>query len=198
MKKRKLLKSLSQDLIKLLETNDEYNAIIEAGEGPAMQSFKVHSVILCHRCPILYDEIKKVNHNENNIRVITKTRISATVFAVIINYIYSGDFNLENIKTSTIFDILITAEKYELTGLLQYLEAYMLKSKIAWLESNSFRANEAIFNCGSHGPEFGAQDIYMGETFNSVKKKDQCWYRFKNYEVKIRDTIGEFSIDEYE
>ncbi|CAG8614961.1 18325_t:CDS:2 [Acaulospora morrowiae] len=123
--KAEFFKNLSQDLIKLLETNDEYNIIIEAGAAPATKSFKVHSVILCHRCPILYDEIKKVDHNENNIRVITKTQISATIFEVIIN----GAINLENIEQSTIFDILITANKYGLTELLQYLESFILKTK---------------------------------------------------------------------
>ncbi|CAG8730446.1 8300_t:CDS:2, partial [Acaulospora morrowiae] len=131
-------KRLSQDLIKLLEANEEYNVIIEAGEAPAAQSFKVHSIILCHRCPILYDEVKKVNFNEKNIRVITNTQISATVFEVIIKYIYSGAVNLKNIEPSTIFDILITANKYGLTELLQYLELFMIKNQIAWLESNSF------------------------------------------------------------
>jgi hypothetical protein len=47
--------NFSNDFIKLLENGDEHNfiiVIIEVGERPVMQTFKVHSTVLCHRCPL--------------------------------------------------------------------------------------------------------------------------------------------------
>ncbi|CAG8695875.1 7696_t:CDS:1, partial [Acaulospora morrowiae] len=59
------------------------------------------------------------------------------------------------------------------------------------------KVDEAIYICRSHGPKFGKRDMFMGKTFNSVEKNDQCKCKFKNYQVKIRST-KKFSIDEYE
>jgi hypothetical protein len=59
--------------------------IIEIGESSMMQQFKVHSTVLCYRCPYLYDEFKKSTiSNDNNIRIIQKPQISTKVFDIII------------------------------------------------------------------------------------------------------------------
>jgi len=77
--------NLSNNFIKLLKNGDEHNIIIEVGERPVMQTFKVHSTVLCYRCPYLYDEFKKSTiNNDDNIRIIQKPQISAKVFNIII------------------------------------------------------------------------------------------------------------------
>ena len=77
--------SLSNDYVKLLENGDEHNIIIEVGEPPVMQTFKVHSTVLCYRCPFLYDEFKKSTiNNDDNMKIIQKPQIFAKVFNIII------------------------------------------------------------------------------------------------------------------
>ena len=66
--------NLSSDFIKLLENGDEHNVIVEVGESSIKQSFKVHSTVLCYRCPYLYDEFKKSTiNNDDNIKIIQKS-----------------------------------------------------------------------------------------------------------------------------
>ncbi|RHZ48305.1 hypothetical protein Glove_553g32 [Diversispora epigaea] len=92
--------NLSNDYVKLLENGNEHNIIIEVGEPPVMQTFKVHSTVLCYRCLYLYDEFKKSTiNNDDNIRIIQKPQISAKVFNVIIKYIYGATVNLEKVET---------------------------------------------------------------------------------------------------
>ncbi|CAG8654573.1 6060_t:CDS:2, partial [Acaulospora morrowiae] len=64
------LRNLSLDLLKLFENNDEYNVIIEIGEGSVKQLFRVHSIILCYRCPYLYNELKDIDYNDRNIKIL--------------------------------------------------------------------------------------------------------------------------------
>ena len=77
--------NLSSDFIKLLENGNENNIIIEVGESSIKQPFKVHSTVLCYRCPYLYDEFKKSTiSNDDNIRIIQKPQISVKIFDIII------------------------------------------------------------------------------------------------------------------
>ncbi|GBC03052.1 hypothetical protein RclHR1_04970006 [Rhizophagus clarus] len=51
-------------------------------------------------------------------------------------------------------------------------------------------------NCG---PIFGKNDLHIfvsGD--NDLKEYDQCWCRQETYEKKIRDTGGQFSVEDYE
>ncbi|CAG8744011.1 10016_t:CDS:2, partial [Acaulospora morrowiae] len=82
------------DYNKLLENGNEYNVIVEVGKAPLQKSYKVHSVILCYRCPRLYEEQCK---QESIIKTIKKPLITTDVFDVIIKFIYSGVITLENV-----------------------------------------------------------------------------------------------------
>ncbi|CAG8464058.1 9771_t:CDS:2, partial [Acaulospora morrowiae] len=73
--------NLSQSFLSLLENNEEYNIIIEIGNGSLKQSFKAHASILCCRCPHLYNELKD---GKGNIRTITKPNIPVKAFGIII------------------------------------------------------------------------------------------------------------------
>ncbi|RHZ48301.1 hypothetical protein Glove_553g36 [Diversispora epigaea] len=130
-------KNLSNDYIKLLESGNEHNIIIEVGEPPVMQTFKVHSTVLCYRCPYLYDEFKKSTiNNDVNIRIIQKPQISVKVFNVIIKYIYGATVNLEKVETSIIFDLLMTANQFQLEELVERLQTFLIENHPSWLKLN--------------------------------------------------------------
>ncbi|RHZ48307.1 hypothetical protein Glove_553g30 [Diversispora epigaea] len=129
--------NLSNDYVKLLENGNEHNIIIEVGEPPVMQTFKVHSTVLCYRCPYLYDEFKKSTiNNDDNIKIIQKPQISVKVFDIIIKYIYGATVNLEKVETSIIFDLLITANQFQLEELVERLQTFLIENHPSWLKLN--------------------------------------------------------------
>ncbi|RHZ89520.1 hypothetical protein Glove_13g228 [Diversispora epigaea] len=119
------------DFIKLLENGDEHNVIIEVGESTIMQPFKVHSTVLCYRCPYLYDEFKKLTiSNDDNIRIIQKPQISDKIFDIIIKYIYGATVNLEKLK--------LLFQTNNLKALQNYCNDIIAKHPNLIFESNDF------------------------------------------------------------
>ena len=79
------LLTLSQDLNKILENELCYDFIITIGEGSDIKTFKVHSAILCARCP--YFQVALSNSwikKEENKFTFAKPNISPKVFNVIL------------------------------------------------------------------------------------------------------------------
>ncbi|RHZ89562.1 hypothetical protein Glove_13g195 [Diversispora epigaea] len=138
--------NLSSDFIKLLENGDDHNVIIEVGESSIMQPFKVHSTVLCYRCPYLYDEFKKSTmSNDDNIKIIQKPQISAKNFDIIIKYIYGATVNLEKVETSIIFDLLMTANQFQLEELTTRLQTFLIKNESSWLKLNFSKIYDSGF-----------------------------------------------------
>ncbi|RHZ89662.1 hypothetical protein Glove_13g215 [Diversispora epigaea] len=138
--------NLSSDFIKLLENGDEHNVIIEVGESFIMQPFEVHSTVLCYRCPYLYDEFKKSTiSNDDNIKIIQKPQISAKIFDIIIKYIYGATVDLENVETSVIFDLLMTANQFQLVELTARLQTFLIENQSSWLKSNFSKIYNSSF-----------------------------------------------------
>ncbi|RHZ89578.1 hypothetical protein Glove_13g226 [Diversispora epigaea] len=134
-------KNLSSDFIKLLENGDEHNVIIEVGESTMMQPFKVHSTVLCYRCPYLYDEFKKSTiSNDDNIRIIQKPQISDKFFDIIVKYIYG-----EKVETSVIFDLLKTANEFQLEELMTRLQIFLIENQSSWLKLNFSKIYNSSF-----------------------------------------------------
>ncbi|RHZ89660.1 hypothetical protein Glove_13g211 [Diversispora epigaea] len=138
--------NLSSDFIKLLENGDEHNVIIEVGESSIMQPFKVHSTVLCYRCPYIYNEFKKSTiSNDDNIKIIQKPQISAKIFDIIIKYIYGATVNLENVETSVIFDLLMTANQFQLEELTARLQTFLIENQSSWLKLNFSKIYNSSF-----------------------------------------------------
>ncbi|CAG8677369.1 14302_t:CDS:2 [Acaulospora morrowiae] len=97
--KRRLVSSkkhfddFSNDFSKLLKSEKEYDAIIEVDETSTSQQFKVHSIILCCRCPYLY---ARLGNGEKDVRKIRLTQTSARIIGIIV----SGFVDLEELETS--------------------------------------------------------------------------------------------------
>ncbi|RHZ43523.1 hypothetical protein Glove_1033g11 [Diversispora epigaea] len=129
--------NLSTDFIKLLENGDEHNFIVEVGESSIKQPFKVHSTVLCYRCPYLYDKFKKSTiNNDDNIRIVQEPQISVKVFDIILKYIYGATVNLEKVETFIIFDLLITAYEFQLEELIARIQNFLIENQSSWLKLN--------------------------------------------------------------
>ncbi|RHZ86488.1 hypothetical protein Glove_50g76 [Diversispora epigaea] len=138
--------NLSSDFIKLLENGDEHNIIIEVGESSIKQPFKVHSTVLCYRCPYLYDEFKKSTiSNDDNIKIIQKPQIPVKVFDIIIKYIYGATVNPEKVETSIIFDLLMIANQFQLEELVERLQTFLIENQSSWLKLNFSKIYNSSF-----------------------------------------------------
>ncbi|CAG8534177.1 10683_t:CDS:1 [Acaulospora morrowiae] len=78
---KKLFDDFSNDFSKLFENETECDAIIEVDETSTSQQFKVHSAILCCRCPYLYERLE---NDENDVRKIRLTQMSAKIIGIIV------------------------------------------------------------------------------------------------------------------
>ncbi|RHZ68615.1 hypothetical protein Glove_294g129 [Diversispora epigaea] len=135
---------LSQNFIELLNDKNDYNVIIEVENKE--KSFTAHSNILKYRASYFHKELENILPNEFNIKIIAKPNISASIFDVILKYIYGGIVNLENVKTSFIFDLLLAADEFELEELINNLETFLIDTKGSWLRTHFSLIHHSIFN----------------------------------------------------
>ncbi|RHZ81615.1 hypothetical protein Glove_117g65 [Diversispora epigaea] len=86
------------------------------------------------------------NPNENNIKIIIKSSISAQIFNVILQYIYGGIIDLENCETRFIYDLMLASDEFELKELTNKLETLLIETKGSWLRTHFSYIYHFIFN----------------------------------------------------
>ncbi|RHZ84608.1 hypothetical protein Glove_79g59 [Diversispora epigaea] len=134
----KFFDKLSQNFIELLNDKDDYNVIVEVENE---KSFTAHSSTLKCRSPYFRKELENIIPNENNIKKIIKPTISSVIFDIILKqiifivkfydnneYIYGG---IVNVETRFIFDLMITANEFEIEELTKKLENLLIETKTA-------------------------------------------------------------------
>ncbi|KAF0534066.1 serine-enriched protein [Gigaspora margarita] len=141
----KFFEKLSINLNELLKTSEEYNVIIEVGQAPNIQAFKLHSIILSFRSLYFKDKLRTITYNNNNLKIIKQANISIEVFEIIIKYIYDGTISLENINTSVVFEILIASNEFGLEELINHIQLFLLENNTSWLRLNFPRVYQASF-----------------------------------------------------
>ncbi|RHZ70812.1 hypothetical protein Glove_266g25 [Diversispora epigaea] len=140
----KFFDKLSQNLIELLTDKDDYNVIIEVENKE--KSFTAHSNVLKFRSSYFRKELENIQPNENNIKIIIKSSISAQIFNVVLRYIYGGIVDLENCETRFIYDLMLAADEFELEELTNKLETLLIETKGSWLRTHFSFIYHFIFN----------------------------------------------------
>ncbi|RHZ86471.1 hypothetical protein Glove_50g51 [Diversispora epigaea] len=130
----KFFDKLSQNFIELLNDKDDYNVIIEVQNKE--KSFTAHSNILKYRSPYFRKELENIQPNENNVKTIFNSNVSAQIFEIILKYIYGGIVNLENVETRFIFDLMLAANEFELKELTNKLETLLIDTEASWLKTH--------------------------------------------------------------
>ncbi|RHZ70471.1 hypothetical protein Glove_271g58 [Diversispora epigaea] len=138
----KFFDKLSQNFIELLSDKDDYNVIIEVKNE---KSFTAHSNVLKCRSPYFRKELKNIIPDENNIKTITKLNISDEIFDIILKYIYGGIVTFENVETKFIFDLMLTANEFEIEEVTKKLENHLIETKSSWLKSHFSLVYRSIF-----------------------------------------------------
>ncbi|RHZ89489.1 hypothetical protein Glove_13g62 [Diversispora epigaea] len=129
----KFFDKLSQNFIELLNDKDDYNVIIVVENKG--KSFTAHSNVLRYRSSYFRKELENIQPNENNVKTIIKSSISAQIFDIILKYIYGGIVNLEKVETRFIFDLMLAANEFELKELTNKLETLLVDTKASWLKT---------------------------------------------------------------
>ncbi|RHZ77545.1 hypothetical protein Glove_176g22 [Diversispora epigaea] len=141
----KFFEMLSQNFIELLSDKDDYNVIIEVENKE--KSFTAHSSVLKYRSSYFRRKLENVQPNENNIKVITKSSISAQIFDAILKFIYGGMVNLESTTdTRFIFDLMSAADEFKLEELANKLLTILIESKSSWLETHFSLVYRTIYD----------------------------------------------------
>ncbi|RHZ86456.1 hypothetical protein Glove_50g49 [Diversispora epigaea] len=110
------------------------------------KSFTAHSNILKYRSTYFHKELENIQPNENNIKTIIKSSVSAQIFEIILKYIYGGIVNLKNVEPRFIFDLMLAANKFELKELTNKLETHLVDTKASWLKTYFSLIYRTIFN----------------------------------------------------
>ncbi|PKK67863.1 hypothetical protein RhiirC2_782958 [Rhizophagus irregularis] len=120
-----------------LNDADDYNVIIQVGEGNNIKEFRANSNILRARCPY-FKQALTFNWiiRKNNIIVFNKPNITSTVFDMILKYIYTGELDLTEQSGEDIFDLLIASDELLLEELFKYAQDYLIKEKTSWIHQN--------------------------------------------------------------
>ncbi|RHZ88277.1 hypothetical protein Glove_24g70 [Diversispora epigaea] len=139
----KFFDKLTRNFIDLLNDKDDYNVIIIVKNA---KSFTAHSNVLKCRSPYFCKELKNIIPNENNIKTITKPNVSYEIFDMILKYIYGGIVDLENVETKFIFDLMVTANEFEIEELTKKLENHLIETKSSWLKSHFSPVYRSLFN----------------------------------------------------
>ncbi|RIB18505.1 hypothetical protein C2G38_2184409 [Gigaspora rosea] len=126
---------LSQDFTKLLESEYNYDTIIEVDEQPDTQLFKVHSAIIYQRSSYLQQKLANTIKGNNNFNI-KLPNISVKTFNIVIKYIYGGIVSLENLETSDILDLLITFNEFNFSESVDRLQTLLIEDNASWLRLN--------------------------------------------------------------
>ncbi|RHZ75045.1 hypothetical protein Glove_217g153 [Diversispora epigaea] len=198
----KFFDKLSQNLIELLNDKDDYNVIIEVENKK--KSFTAHSNVLKFRSSYFRRELENIQTNENNVKIIIKSNISAQIFNFILQYIYGGIVDLENCETRFIYDLMLAAESALLSLLkrddLQIEEVkiwdYVIKWGIAqtstlpknledWTKENFLALKTTLRQCLPHIRYFHLSGIEVFDKIEPYKKilDKQLWKDINQYIV---------------
>ncbi|RIB22082.1 BTB/POZ protein [Gigaspora rosea] len=124
----KLLEHFSNDFAQLLETEYDYNVVVNVEN----QHFNLHSLILYQRSSFFRKELSTVT-KKNNIIEITLTNTSIESFKILIKYIYTGKITFEGVEPSTLFDLLVPSNNLGLEELVKCIQSYLIDNKASWL-----------------------------------------------------------------
>ncbi|GES98319.1 carbohydrate-binding module family 13 protein [Rhizophagus clarus] len=125
----KFLEGLSQDYLKLLETGEYTDVIIQTGQEPEIKEFRAHSLVLRSRSTYFRDTLSSDwAKAQGNLIIFKQLDISPEVFDIILRFIYGGTICLAEHDARVILELLISTDDLELDDLTDYIQEYLLNN----------------------------------------------------------------------
>ncbi|POG71337.1 BTB/POZ protein [Rhizophagus irregularis DAOM 181602=DAOM 197198] len=140
------LLTLSKDLNKILKNELCYDFLITIGEEPDIKTFKVHSAILCARCP--YFQVALSNNwikKENDKFTFTKPNIFPKTFNVILIHLYGGIIDLNEQESSDLILLLEASDELCLSELCEHIQDFIITKRLVWLRENFLSLAKIVY-----------------------------------------------------
>ncbi|GES80977.1 BTB/POZ domain-containing protein [Rhizophagus clarus] len=137
---------VTKSLERLLNTETDYNVIVQIGEEPNFKEFHVHSNILrCrseHFNNLFYDgEIEKRDKKY----IIYKPNISPQAFDVILKYLYVGYVDLTDKTGTELLNIIIASDELNLENLTKLTKDFIIEH-YQLLQGDPVGTLQTVFN----------------------------------------------------
>ncbi|GBC10238.1 hypothetical protein RclHR1_09460011 [Rhizophagus clarus] len=127
-----LYQNLANDLTHLLKDTNNCDVKIRVGKEQNIKEFMAHSYILSSRSIYFKKAFSEQwARKEDGFFISNQPNISPMVFEILINYIYSGTFSINNNKINLV-DILIASDELELLEIYRQLEKRLLEDELLW------------------------------------------------------------------
>ncbi|GBC01432.1 hypothetical protein RclHR1_04190016 [Rhizophagus clarus] len=141
------LQEVSNDFEKLLETDEEYDVIVYAGESENVKEIHAHSLVLRTRSQYFHTGFsKKWAEKKDGKFIFKKPNISPKFFNIILRFIYCGKINLNNLQISEILKLLMAAVELNIQTLITCIREYLIKNQCEFLQQqNSIEILESIY-----------------------------------------------------
>ncbi|CAG8742936.1 20453_t:CDS:2 [Gigaspora margarita] len=122
------LEKLRNDISKLYENADDYNVLIEIGEGSEKKTFKAHSVILRSRCNFFHvalsnDWSRRDTENSEMMR----------------------NLDLYNRETKDLLELLQALDELGLEELFEYIQDFFIVHESKWIKDYLYQVIEIAF-----------------------------------------------------
>ncbi|GES82627.1 BTB/POZ protein [Rhizophagus clarus] len=141
-----LLLDLSQDIGQLLTSGDNYDLIIQAGEGQNMKEFSAHSLILSARSTYFKTALSKEwAKKENGIITFKKPNISPEIMELILGYLYTGLVNFDKQNGAKVLKLLMASDELNLQKLSDYIQTYLLDNQAEYLKNEPIDVLQIVF-----------------------------------------------------
>ncbi|CAG8503170.1 5634_t:CDS:10 [Acaulospora morrowiae] len=151
MSHNKLLSNFSSKIGKLLEDDDEYNTIIRVGEEPNAKYFNAHSIILRAVSPYFHEALSRKDVNkEGNKICLVKQNLSASIFEVILRFMYTGTISMENRSSTEITKLLEAARELGLSELVEFLKDHLIQDRNPKTQNTSTVTNTCVVQSQGH------------------------------------------------
>src|SRR6266542_1038406 len=198
------LVDLSQDIGQLLSSGDNYDLIIQAGEGQNMKEFFAHSLILSARSAYFKAALSKEwAKKENGIIIFKKPNISPEIIELILKYLYTGTVNFDKQGGAQLLKLLVASDELNLQKLSNYIQTYLFNNQAEYLKNNPIEVLQIVFQYKGCEDlcKFCLDIIYENPKifFESPKfitlEKDLIILFLKNNELKLEEIeIWEFTL----
>ncbi|RIA91871.1 hypothetical protein C1645_875137 [Glomus cerebriforme] len=140
------LSDLSKDLGHLFSTGDNYDLIIQAGEGQNMKEFFAHSLILSARSTYFKTALSKEwAKKENGIIIFKKPNISPETIEIILKYLYTGIINFDKQNGAQVLKLLIASDELNLQKLKDYIQTYLIDNQAEYLRNDPVDILQIVF-----------------------------------------------------
>ncbi|GBB89889.1 hypothetical protein RclHR1_16720001 [Rhizophagus clarus] len=140
------LLDLSQDIGQLLTSRDNYDLIIQAGEGQNMKEFSAHSLILSARSTYFKTALSKEwAKKENGILTFKMPNISSEIMELILGYLYTGLVNFDKQNGTKVLKLLMASDELNLQKLSDYVQTYLIDNQAEYLKNEPVDILQIVF-----------------------------------------------------